>query len=96
MTAEQDKFVAMVTAKADVSLPLSDFEPRSMLVTEQHEIQKPRFPVIDYHNHLDAVEPRDVLHVMDACGVERVVNITADRGRGSANYRQVSQGRHAG
>ena len=80
MIAEHDKFVAMVTAKADVSLPLSDFEPRSMLVTEQHEIQKPRFPVIDYHNHLDALEPRDVLRVMDACGVERVVNITMQTG----------------
>jgi predicted TIM-barrel fold metal-dependent hydrolase len=80
MTAKQDKFIAMVTAKADVSLPLSDFEPRSMLVTEQHEIQKPRFPVIDYHNHLDALEPRDVLRVMDACGVERVVNITMQTG----------------
>lgn len=80
MTAEQDKFVTMVTAKADVSLPLSDFEPRSMLVTDQYEIQKPRFPVIDYHNHLDALEPRDVLRVMDACGVERVMNITMQTG----------------
>lgn len=80
MTKEQDKFVAMVTAKADVSLPLSDFEPRSMLVTGHHEIQKPRFSVIDYHNHLDALEPRDVLRVMDVCGVERVVNITMQTG----------------
>lgn len=80
MTAEQDKFVTMVTAKADVRLPLSDFEPRSMLVTDQYEIQKPRFPVIDYHNHLDALEPRDVLRVMDACGVERVMNITMQTG----------------
>ena len=80
MTKEQDKFVAMVTAKADVTLHLSDFEPRSMLVTEQHEAAKPRFPVIDYHNHLDALQPRDVLRVMDACGIERVVNITMQIG----------------
>lgn len=79
-TADQDKFVAMMTAKAEVTLPLSEFQPRSMLVTEQHEIEKPRFPAIDYHNHLDGLEPTDVLRVMDACGIERVVNITMQTG----------------
>ncbi len=75
-----DKFVAMVTATAQVSLPLSDFHPRSMLVTPEHLPERPRFPAIDYHNHLDALEPRDVLRVMDACGIERVVNITMQTG----------------
>lgn len=77
---EQDKFVAMVSASVKVDLPLSDFQPQSTLVAEGHEIEKPRFPVIDYHNHLDALEPSDVLRVMDACGVERVVNITMQTG----------------
>ena len=72
----QDKFIAMVSAKADVTLPLSDFHPRCMLTTPQHEIQRPRFPVIDYHNHLDAQEPEQVIEVMDVCGIEHVVNIT--------------------
>ncbi len=75
-----DKFVAMVTATAQVSLPLGDFHPRSMLVTPEHLPERPRFPAIDYHNHLDALEPRDVLRVMDACGIERVVNITMQTG----------------
>jgi predicted TIM-barrel fold metal-dependent hydrolase len=79
--SDQDKFVAMVTAKAEVSLPLSKFQPRSMLVTEQHHLQRALVPVIDYHNHLDALEPRDVLRVMDACGVEKVVNITMKTGK---------------
>jgi len=35
-----------------------------------------KFPAIDYHNHLDAQEPREVLKIMDQCGIERVVNIT--------------------
>ena len=60
-----DPFVAMVTAKAEVDLRLSDFHPRSMLVAPEHEIRRPKFPVIDYHNHLDAQEPREVLRVMD-------------------------------
>lgn len=73
---EEDKFLAMVSAKAEVDLRLSDFEPRSMLETPEHLIERARFPAIDYHNHLDAQDPREVLRVMDACGVERVVNIT--------------------
>lgn len=77
---EQDKFIAMVSAKATVSLPLSDFHPVSMLASPKHEILTPRFPVIDYHNHLDAQDPAQVLRVMDACGIERCVNITMKTG----------------
>ena len=77
---DQDKFIAMVTAKATVSLPLSDFQPKTMLVRAEHEIARARFPVIDYHNHLDALAPADVLRTMDACGIERIVNITMQTG----------------
>jgi predicted TIM-barrel fold metal-dependent hydrolase len=73
---KEDKFVAMVTAKAEVDLRLSDFEPRSMLVTATHDLQRPKFPAIDYHNHLDAQDPATVLKIMDDCGVEKIVNIT--------------------
>lgn len=72
----QDKFVAMVSAKAEVELPVSQFEPRSMLAVPEHHIERSKFPSIDYHNHLDAQEPREVLRVMDACGVEKCTNIT--------------------
>lgn len=78
--SNQDKFVAMVTAKAEVDLPLSKFQPKSMVVAEEHLPERPRFPAIDYHNHLDALDPRDVLRVMDACGIEKVVNITMKTG----------------
>ena len=71
-----DKFVDMVSAKAQVTLPLSEFQPRSSLTTDVHEIERPRFPVIDYHNHLDSMEPEQVLRIMDACGIEHLVNIT--------------------
>ena len=74
--ANKDPFVAMVTARADVNLRLSDFHPRSMLLTPVHEVNRPKFPVIDYHNHLDAQEPREVLKIMDECGIEKIVNIT--------------------
>jgi predicted TIM-barrel fold metal-dependent hydrolase len=79
-SASKDPFVAMVTARAEVDLRLSDFHPRSMLMAREHEIRNPKFPVIDYHNHLDAQEPREVLRIMDECGIERIVNITMHTG----------------
>lgn len=88
-----DKFVAMVTAKADVTLPLSEFHPRSMLVTPEHLPERGRFPVIDYHNHLDALDPVEVLKVMDACGVEHIVNITMQVGE--AALRMIDKYRNA-
>jgi len=77
---ENDPFVNMVTARAEVDLRLSDFHPRSMLAAPEHEVLKPKFPVIDYHNHLDAQEPGEMLRVMDECGIERIVNITMHTG----------------
>lgn len=76
----KDPFVAMVTARVDVDLKLSHFHPRSMLRASAHEIKLPKFPVIDYHNHLDAQEPEKVLRIMDECGIERVVSITMQTG----------------
>src|ERR1700687_352533 len=79
--ASKDPFVAMVTARAEVDLRLSDFHPRSMLAAPEHEILRPKFPVIDYHNHLDAQDPREVLQIMDECGIEQIVNITMHTGK---------------
>ncbi|HEX3985334.1 MAG TPA: amidohydrolase family protein [Acidobacteriaceae bacterium] len=76
----RDKFVELVTATAEVTLPLGEFHPRSMLESAEHRMERARFPVIDYHNHLDSVEPEDALRVMDACGVEKIVNITMKTG----------------
>ena len=47
--------------------------------------------MIDYHNHLDALDPVDVLRIMDACGIERIVNITMKTGDEAIEMiRQVS------
>lgn len=79
----KDKFVAMATATADTDLKLKDFQPVSMLVTPEHTVERARVPAIDYHNHLDAFQPEEVLPVMDACNIERVVNITMRPGLGA-------------
>jgi len=70
----------MVSAVASVDLRLTDFHPRSSLNVPVHSVERARFPVIDYHNHLDSTQPADVLAVMDACNVEHVVNITMQVG----------------
>ena len=86
-------FVDLVNATAEVDLRLSDFHPRSCLQTPVHRVERARFPVIDYHNHLDSVEPGDVLRVMDACGVEKIVNITMKTG--DAALRMIDKFRKA-
>lgn len=90
---DQDQFVALVTATAEVTLPLGEFRPRSMLVTPVHDLAKPRFAAIDYHNHLDSVDPADALRVMDACGIEKIVNITMKTG--DAALRMIDKFRSA-
>jgi len=76
----EDKFLALVSAKAEVDLRLSDFAPRSMLVTPVHHPKCPCFPAIDYHNHLDSQDPTVVLTILDECGIERIVSITMQVG----------------
>lgn len=93
----KDKFVDMVHATAEVDLRLSEFHPRSALVTPAHQVAQPRFPAIDYHNHLDSMSPEDVLAVMDKCGVEHAVNITMQVGQTALDimdrYRRSAHGR---
>src|SRR5262245_61518024 len=68
---------------ADIrELKLRDWEPRSMMVTKTTVVEKPRFPVIDVHNHLGGGKARLTAQVvkrylteMNAAGVRTVVNL---------------------
>jgi len=93
---DADKFIAMVSARADVKLPLSDFAPRSMLATPSHAVTRAKFAAIDYHNHLDAQEPRDILRIMDECHVEKIVNITMRVGEAALEVHRKFQAAAAG
>lgn len=90
---DSDKFVDMVSARAEVTLPIGEFAPRCALTRPETTVEQPRFPAIDYHNHLDSVPAKDALRVMDACGVERVVSITMQVGE--AGLAQMDRLRHA-
>jgi predicted TIM-barrel fold metal-dependent hydrolase len=62
---------------------LTDFRPRPALVTKTTEILRPRFPVIDAHNHLggpfggdwDKRPANELLDVLDMAGVQRYVDL---------------------
>lgn len=74
--------VATTVADDIRELKLRDWEPKSMLVTKSTILEKPRFPVIDIHNHLGGgrqfLTPERVqryLTEMDEAGVRTVVNL---------------------
>ncbi len=63
-------------------LKLKDWSPRPMLVVPAHELEKPKFPAIDVHNHLGggkqtltADRVAGYLAEMNAAGVRTVVNL---------------------
>jgi predicted TIM-barrel fold metal-dependent hydrolase len=94
-----DKFVAMVSATASVDLKLTDFAPRSMLTGPVNLPERPVVEAIDAHNHLDSMQPADVLAIMDRCGIERVLNITMQTGHAAfevlERYRRADSDRFA-
>ncbi len=77
---ERDPFVSMMTAESTATLNLGDFAPQPMLRVAEHRLDQPKFPAIDFHNHIDGMDPAEVLRVMDACGIEHLVNITMKPG----------------
>ena len=57
-------------------LRLLDWEPVSQMVVKTTEVLKPKFPVIDIHNHLRNHEmTEEYLKVMDDTGVWKVVSL---------------------
>jgi len=64
---------------SSTDLALKDFRPQSLLRVASHVPQRPRFPVIDAHNHLFGDLPADeLIRVMDAAGVRVWVNVTGN------------------
>jgi uncharacterized protein len=57
-------------------LKLTDWQPRSQLVTKETRIEKPKFPVIDFHNHLRQLENmKTYLEEMDKAGIVKCVSL---------------------
>lgn len=74
-------------------MQLTDFRPKSKLVTKVTEVLKPRFPVIDAHNHLgepfgggwDKRPLPELLDQLDAAGILRYVDLDGGWGEDILN-----------
>jgi len=77
----------------ETDLRLSDFEPRSMLRVKETRVERPKFPVIDFHTHLSwspgpgkeggpefPAKPEEILPVMQRKNIRMMVNFTGGRG----------------
>ena len=69
-------------------LPLSQFQPTPKLVVRETAVMRPRFPVVDAHNHLsldgfggwDKRPVSEILDILDAADVR--VSVHLDGGWG--------------
>ena len=74
-------FVTILTPiiAAEGDLLLKDWEPKSQLVVKETRILRPKFPVIDVHNHLALFRGLDSLEThlseMDKAGVWKCVSL---------------------
>jgi len=70
-----------------IEIKLADFKPIPMIVSEQHIVSKPKFPVIDAHNHLTISfkvrnEPnldwdhKKLIDILDESGVDKIIDLT--------------------
>jgi predicted TIM-barrel fold metal-dependent hydrolase len=78
-------------------LRLEEFRPRSSLRVPVHEVRRPRFPVVDAHNHLGSPfggdwanrPPTDLIATLDEAGVEMIVDL--DGGQGDALSAEIER-----
>jgi predicted TIM-barrel fold metal-dependent hydrolase len=81
---QEIKYSQDPNASKKMTLLLKDFDPKSMLHTEVHEVPRAKFPVIDVHNHVDdaggihgeEIPPAEVVRRMDAANIEKIVILT--------------------
>ena len=82
-------------------LPLTEFEPRSMLHVAETRVARSRFPVIDFHTHVSrrraqkpTVPAAELVKTMDAVNLRTMVNLTGGAGEDLARTRSpASTGR---
>jgi predicted TIM-barrel fold metal-dependent hydrolase len=71
-------------------LQLADFRPRRSLRVPTHDVRRPRYPVVDAHNHLGSAfggdwatrTPAELVATLDEAGVEAIVDLDGGQGEG--------------
>ncbi len=67
---------SLLSAQAMGDLKLLDWKPKAQLVVNETMVLRPKFPVIDIHNHLrNASQLKNFLQEMDKAGVVRCVSL---------------------
>jgi predicted TIM-barrel fold metal-dependent hydrolase len=77
-------------AESANDLRLADYRPVSRLRAAQHRVERPRFGIVDAHNHLGPAfsggwherSVDDLLAALDEAGVETVVDLDVEQGVG--------------
>ena len=85
--------VAGLARAQKTPLPLTEYEPKSMLHVHESSVPRSRYPVIDIHTHLTWVDtkvrypkvvynasPEEILPVMDRKNIRLMVNLTGGCG----------------
>jgi len=68
--------IPFLAAAQNFDLKLLDWRPKSQLVVKETQVLKPKFPVIDVHNHLgDLQNTKKYLEEMDKAGVWKCVSL---------------------
>lgn len=88
-------------------LPLTEFEPRSMLHVKVTEVPRSRFPALDFHTHITwsgdltgrdevrwTASPDELLPLMDRKNVRALVNLTGGYAKGLDETIRVLQHPH--
>ena len=71
-------FLPLAAYAQTADLKLVDWQPKSQLIVKETKILKPKFPVIDIHNHLRNLENTEkYLEEMDKAGVWKCVSLDA-------------------
>ncbi|HXM97349.1 MAG TPA: amidohydrolase family protein [Candidatus Dormibacteraeota bacterium] len=81
---QEIKYSQDPNAEKRMTLLLKDFDPQPMLRVPAHEVPRAKFAAIDIHNHVndaggihgEEVPPADVVKIMNATNVKRVVILT--------------------
>ncbi|MGR3220264.1 MAG: amidohydrolase family protein [Candidatus Anammoxibacter sp.] len=61
---------------------VKNYHPKPALITEKHEISKPKFAVIDIHTHFSLnTDPALLIKEMDALGIKQIVNLSGGYGK---------------
>jgi len=81
---QEIKYSQDPNASKNMTLLLKDFDPKSMMHAEAHDVPRAKFPVIDMHNHVDdaggihgeEIPPEEVVRRMNRANVEKIVILT--------------------